>query len=493
MEHKNQIYHEASQKLLGGGLNGGDEGRHSLDSPFTADLSLEDPFANDHQRGVGASQHQGVDENLADKKNRIHNYVIQFSSNVRWNLLGGGPFLVLPDLVDESHQLTVVERGQSPSEHVDLVGGVLCGWVDVVRFGFNVADDFGQQTESLLLEDLSLDFHDHGRVDIAESGLAHQGSVGLVIIIIGVSEGLVDVDIGGDAGNQLGVASGGGRLQSQVLDGQTFGGFSLVAEGLDDQLVNGLDALDDEVTLSGGTTDDADGVGVLNNQAKRQISLSFSYDMTVIKSTYRKLVLASGSVDQAALQTLVAVVVENGQNAAFVQIAVLHDLVDGEVLAELGGGQQPGLGFDNLSGQTADVVPGLALTSHGSLLNFKIGLILACFIESLYISLVYLHGVVDGVLSVVVVVFTLLEDTRGSIELELDLGSQSALEVNDPQGLFLANGDALDLAGDELDLERLLEEFLVDDADFLSGIDFGVLLHDIFVELLALGGEQLNL
>lgn len=52
---------------------------------------------------------------------------------------------------------------------------------------------------------------------------------------------------------------------------------------------------------------------------------------------------------------------------------------------------------------------------------------------------------VDGVLSVVLVVFVLVEDTGGAVELELDLGCQSALEVDDPQGLILSNEDTLDL------------------------------------------------
>lgn len=52
---------------------------------------------------------------------------------------------------------------------------------------------------------------------------------------------------------------------------------------------------------------------------------------------------------------------------------------------------------------------------------------------------------VDGVLSIVVVVFSLLEDARDSIKLELDLGSQSTLEVDDPQGLFFANSDSFNL------------------------------------------------
>jgi hypothetical protein len=54
--------------------------------------------------------------------------------------------------------------------------------------------------------------------------------------------------------------------------------------------------------------------------------------------------------------------------------------------------------------------------------------------------------VVDGVLGIVVVVFSLLEDTRDSIKLELDLSSQGTLEVDDPQRLFFANSDSLNLS-----------------------------------------------
>jgi len=99
---------------------------------------------------------------------------------------------------------------------------------------------------------------------------------------------------------------------------------------------------------------------------------------------------------------------------------------------------------------------------------------------------------VDGVLSVVVVVFVLLENTRGLIKLELDLGGQSALEVDNPEGLLLANSNALNLSGKDLDLPGLLKVFLILDADFLSGVDFAVLLHNIFVELLSLGVQEGN-
>ena len=127
----------------------------------------------------------------------------------------------------------------------------------------------------------------------------------------------------------------------------------------------------------------------------------------------------------------------------------------------------------------------------------------------------YLHGVVDGVLSVVLVVFVLVEDTGGAVELELDLGSQSALEVDDPQGLVLTNEDALDLpffifliisfyfyfikavralnylAEGELDLVGLLEVLLVNNSDFLSRISLPEVGVNLFVELLSLSANQL--
>jgi len=61
------IYHEAGQKLLGGSLDGGDEGRDGLDGLFANDLTLEDPFADQHQGRIGAREHQGIDDDLAVK------------------------------------------------------------------------------------------------------------------------------------------------------------------------------------------------------------------------------------------------------------------------------------------------------------------------------------------------------------------------------------------------------------------------------------------
>ena len=57
--------------------------------------------------------------------------------------------------------------------------------------------------------------------------------------------------------------------------------------------------------------------------------------------------------------------------------------------------------------------------------------------------IIYLDGVVGGVLSVVVVVFVLVEDTGAAVKLNLDLGSDGALEVDNPQGRLLADGVVL--------------------------------------------------
>ncbi len=87
---------------------------------------------------------------------------------------------------------------------------------------------------------------------------------------------------------------------------------------------------------------------------------------------YREVVFTTGTVGDVTVVTLVAVVLENGQNAAAIHITVLNDLVDGEVLAKLGNGEKVGLGLNSLLGKGADVVPGLALTSGGTLNKYLI-------------------------------------------------------------------------------------------------------------------------
>ena len=136
---------EAGQELLGGGLNGRNEGGDNLDSPFTGDLAFEDKVTDDQERGIGTRQHQGISDDL----------------------VGSAPFLVFPDLVDKSVQLGPVEGGEDPAEHVDLVGNLLFGGLIVVVLTVKLSDDFGPQTLGFLLQDLSFDFHDHGRVDAA--------------------------------------------------------------------------------------------------------------------------------------------------------------------------------------------------------------------------------------------------------------------------------------------------------------------------------------
>jgi hypothetical protein len=64
------IYHEAGQKLLGGSLNCRDEGRDGLDGLFANDLTLEDIFTDQHQGRIGAREHQGIDDDLAEKINK---------------------------------------------------------------------------------------------------------------------------------------------------------------------------------------------------------------------------------------------------------------------------------------------------------------------------------------------------------------------------------------------------------------------------------------
>lgn len=166
-------------------------------------------------------------------------------------------------LGDKLRQFRVIEEAENFAQHVDFLGDVLGAGVQVERFRLQLLVDLGEETLSLLEEGLLVDFHNHGRVDVAKSGLAHQGTLGLVVGVVGVSQGLVDMDIGGDARLQFSGASAVNGFQVEVLDGLTLGGFSLITERLGDQLVDGLDALDDELSLLVGATDDADSVDTL--------------------------------------------------------------------------------------------------------------------------------------------------------------------------------------------------------------------------------------
>jgi hypothetical protein len=158
--------------------------------------------------------------------------------------------------------------------------------------------------------------------------------------------------------------------------------------------------LDDESVLIDLATNDSNGVNV------------------------SPLVLARGARGQIALHTRGAKEVVHGESVAFVEIAVLDNLIDGRaaLVAELRNGEKLGVSAQLLDGNTVDVVPGLALAARGTL-----------------------HGLVDGVLGVVVAGLCLVEDTGRGIKLQLQLSGQSALEIDSPQGLVLADRNSLNL------------------------------------------------
>ena len=179
------------------------------------------------------------------------------------HLLLGAPLLSGQVFLNESRQLRVFQGSDGTTQHVDLGGHEFAAGVESEALRLQISDDFVQQTLSFADDDLLLNFHDHRRVGLAQGRFAHQRTVGLVVFIVRVGQSLVQVNIAVDA---LGQAQRSGRmdgLQGQVLDGLALSGFSFVAEGLEDNLIHGLDALDDEVSLAGTATDDADQVDVL--------------------------------------------------------------------------------------------------------------------------------------------------------------------------------------------------------------------------------------
>ena len=58
-------YKESNEELLGGSFNGGREGGDSLSGLLDSEVALGDVIADDQESGVGASQDQSVEENLA--------------------------------------------------------------------------------------------------------------------------------------------------------------------------------------------------------------------------------------------------------------------------------------------------------------------------------------------------------------------------------------------------------------------------------------------
>ena len=178
-------------------------------------------------------------------------------------LLGGVVVSSFEVLADKVVQLGVIEGSKDPAEHVDFVGDVEAAGIVVELLGFEITVDLAEETFSLLKESLVVDFDDEGRVDGVHGGFSHQRTVGLVVIIVRVGEGLIGVVVGRYAGGELGGSGVLGGLEVEVLDGHTIDGLSLVTERLGRQSVDGLDALDDKVAVLGGATVDVDSIGVL--------------------------------------------------------------------------------------------------------------------------------------------------------------------------------------------------------------------------------------
>lgn len=121
---------------------------------------------------------------------------------------------------------------------------------------------------------------------------------------------------------------------------------------------------------------------------------------------YRKLVFAASTVEHVALKTLVAVVLENGQDAAIIEITVLGDQVDGQILADFRDGQELRHRFNSFFGQATDTIPELAIARGATLCHGRLNTYLI-FLK----IILYLCSVVDSILGIIVLKFFLLENT----------------------------------------------------------------------------------
>lgn len=133
---------------------------------------------------------------------------------------------------------------------------------------------------------------------------------------------------------------------------------------------------------------------------------------------------------------------EGGQNAAPVQVTVLGDFVDGATFAEFADWHQHGLSLDVLRGEWGDFVPGLALAGRGSLHYTGGDKLTGSGFATFH---VYLQGVVDRVVGVVIVEFSFVEHSGSFVELQLQLSDQGAFVVDNPQRFIFADIDAFNL------------------------------------------------
>jgi len=146
-------------------------------------------------------------------------------------------------------------------EHVHLVSDKLATGIGVELGRGQLADNFEQKTLSFLESDLLINAHNQRIVVLAQAGLAHLRAAGKVLFIEGESEGLDGLSITGQ--RQLGGRLGLDVDQLEVLNRQTLNGFSLVTQGLGNQAIHGLDALDEESMIIDLATQDPNHIDVL--------------------------------------------------------------------------------------------------------------------------------------------------------------------------------------------------------------------------------------
>ena len=254
---------------------------------------------------------------------------------------------------------------------MDLVRDEFATGISVVLDRIQIGNNFLEQALRFGQSGGVIDVHNKGIVIVTKTRLAHAGTFSHVSLIKGVDKSLESLGVARKAKTFGGIQSLDGG-QVQVLNGQTFNSFGLVTERLVDQSVHGLDALDDESVLIDLATNDSNCVNVLLNKTtikttRRNMNLINKFN------TYSPLVLARGARGQIALHTRGAKEVVHGESVAFVEIAVLDNLIDGRaaLVAELRNGEKLGVSAQLLDGNSVDVVPGLALAARGTLIKYS--------------------------------------------------------------------------------------------------------------------------
>ena len=97
------------------------------------------------------------------------------------------------------------------------------------------------------------------------------------------------------------------------------------------------------------------------------VYLTCKFDANYPIRTDRHVVLAAGTLDDAAVPAADVDVVEDGQDVALVKVAALDDLVHDSSGAQFRHGQRFRIGTHLLSRNAADLVPSLAFTTGATL------------------------------------------------------------------------------------------------------------------------------